>query len=303
MNKMGEGTVGDMRGAGLRPRYLPVPRRRLTIRVLERIRVPESTCAPRTLGAVKHSGQERLATRARTRSASSGRTLRSRRRYSATAGSSAWAAARPQRSTNRLTSRRRQQPDDALHPPRAVDRGRRRDEPRGGDVRRRRAERAVGPVEDHRTVGGEHDVGGVEVEVDDGVWRTEAGLDARRRQLTDGHHGELAVHLRPRVGVAVDAPRLGLEVVEHRDARQALHDEVPLIGVEHLGHGIAVGAEMTHDRRFTLDDARIPVDPVPPQHPAAADVVDVGGPAGADQRARVRRARPSTPGGRRPTSC
>jgi hypothetical protein len=127
------------------------------------------------------------------RAASSGRTLRSCRRYAAIVGTIAMAAARPQPSTKRSICR----PD-----------------------------RGVGPIEHHRTVGRQHDVVGMEVEVEDRLRRPEARRHPALDEVPDGDRREPAVQLGPLVGVAPEPPGASLEVGQHRVAVQLLHDQI-----------------------------------------------------------------------------
>ena len=135
-------------------------------------------------------------------------------------------------------------------------------------------------------------------------WRTASGAPNRESiaSVADRDGGQPAVQVGPRLGVTIDAPRPRRQIVDHRHADEPLHHDVAAVDVEHLGHRVAVGTHVAHDHHLALDDVRRGADPVAPQHPATADVVDVGGPSAADQPARF--THPSSrPAGRRPSSC
>ena len=151
---------------------------------------------------ISGSAPRRLATSSWMRAASSGRTLRSWRRYSAIVGTMAMASARPQASTKRSINRPRTSFGDGGDGDAAVDGARGPDDPRLGDVGGGRADRGVGPVEHHRPVGRQHDVVGVEVEVEDRLRRPEAGRHATIDEVADRHRGQPAVQLGPQLGVA-----------------------------------------------------------------------------------------------------
>ena len=77
-------------------------------------------------------------------------------------------------------------------------------------------------------------------------------------------------------------PRAVAERLQHRRTVETLHDEITSVGVEHLGHRDSRPPRRAHRRRL---DRGVVIGAIAAQHPAVADVVHVGGPARADQRA------------------
>ena len=155
-----------------------------------------------------------------------------------------------------------------------------------GDVGRRRAERRRWTSRTRPAIGRQHDVVGMEVEVQDAVRRTEAGRHTGRRQVTDRDGGQTADAARPTCRRGGRPATGALEVVEHRDAVAAAPSRGP-----HRRRRTPRGPGSPCARRWRITAASRSMTPgggrsaVAPQHPPAAEVVDVGRPPGADQRA------------------
>ena len=305
MNKMGEGTVGDMRGAGLLM---------ATYMSLGQLRPTECRCGPAArlrpaLGWHGPTAAVRTGTRRGRGCGRPPRGARCGRRGGTRPRSAPWRSPRPARSrrrSGRRAARARAGRSRAIAAP-AVDRRRGGDDPRLGDVGGRRPERHVRPVDDDRPVGRQHDVVGVEVEVQDVVRRRRTGPAARRRRgrrrARRPAGGAASAH---RSAWRPEPPRSALErrSASTRPSRRSITRSTPSASwTAGTGKPCAarwrIAAASSHD--LTVTAATLAV---APQHAPAADVEDVGRPAAADQRARFshRRSR-STPAGRRPTSC
>lgn len=134
----------------------------------------------------------------------------------------------------------------------------------------------VAPVDDDRAAGSEHDVAGVQVHVNDPV----TGANRMPHSRGRGDLVQPVVQVREQAGVPTRPPRAAGQVVQHGRAGQPLHNQLLTVRAEHLGHRVAGLPQVAH--QVGLGFAAMGR-PVPAEHAAAVQGVDVGGAAAANQ--------------------